>query len=88
MTRITQAGKEEGDLELSVTEQAALVAYVEVARLEFNYAVSLTRSNPAHRDELRKGLDAALDILDQKRDAVDEDNRAVLDLLTAKENRC
>ena len=86
MTR--EAEVEQMEMDLTVAEQAALVAYVEVARAEFLYAVSLTRNDPAPRKVIRKALDAALDTLDQKRDAVDEDNQAVLDLLTAKETRC
>lgn len=78
-------------MELSLAEQEALAAYLEVSRMEFYFALSLTKTDPVQRERYSEALDKAIDLLDLKRDAVDEDRQAVLELTTfleKGEHRC
>ena len=60
---------------LSLTEQRALDAYVEVARLEFVFGVALTRANSFQCEVFGTALDQAADRFVLARNAVDKEAR-------------
>ena len=75
---------QEMSLEMTALEKETLGLYLQVAKMEFFYAVALTRVDHVKQEYFGGKLDAAIDRMMEARNQVDQGKLSVVDILNAR----